>query len=130
MTDTSLPIPLTGTSPKEQVFPTLTQPQIKRLRLRGHVRPVRRGEVLIEAGDETVPFFVVVAGQIEMIQPSKTQEKIVARHGPGQFTGEISHLTGAPAMFGAIARGDTEVFEISEYAAGLDPEHAKALFPF
>src|ERR1700691_4507067 len=31
----------------------------------------------------------------------------------GQFTGEISHLTGTPAIFRAVARGDCEVFEIS-----------------
>src|SRR5439155_5452001 len=31
----------------------------------------------------------------------------------GQFTGEVSHLTGAPAVVSAIARGPCEVVEVS-----------------
>src|SRR5438552_3447763 len=113
MTDISLPIPLTGTSPAEHVFPTLTQPQIERLASHGRVRQVRDGEVLIEAGDETVPFFVVRAGQIEMIQPSGAQEKIVARHGPGQFTGELNLLSGRRALMRARVSRAGEVIELS-----------------
>ena len=37
-------------------------------------------------------------------------------HRKGQFTGDISHLTGGPAIVRAAARGDTEVFEISQAA--------------
>ena len=113
MTDISLPIPLTGTSPAEHVFPTLTQPQIERLASHGRVRQVRDGDVLIEAGDETVPFFVVRAGQIEMIQPSGAQEKIVARHGPGQFTGELNLLSGRRALMRAWVSRAGEVIELS-----------------
>ena len=113
MTDISLPIPLTGTSPAEHVFPTLTQPQIERLASHGRVRQVRDGDVLIEAGDETVPFFVVRAGQIEMIQPSGAQEKIVARHGPGQFTGELNLLSGRRALMRARVSRAGEVIELS-----------------
>ena len=34
-------------------------------------------------------------------------------HRHGEFTGDISHLTGLPAIVSAIARGDCEVYEVT-----------------
>jgi len=42
----------------ERVFPTLTEPQIARIAPHGRRRPITSGEVLIEAGQQPVPFFV------------------------------------------------------------------------
>jgi len=71
------------------------------------------GDVLIRVGERSMKFFIVKSGQIEIIDSSGDEPKVLATHGPGQFTGDISHLTGMPAIFTAIARGDCEVFEIS-----------------
>jgi thioredoxin reductase (NADPH) len=60
---------------------------------------MQRGEVLVEQGDSTVPFFVVVFGEIEIVRPSGASETLVAVHGPGQFTGEVNMLSGRPALF-------------------------------
>ena len=65
MTETTSPVPLTLASRVDQVFPTLTPAQIARVAAHGHVRQVQRGEVLVEAGEQVVPFFVVTAGQVE-----------------------------------------------------------------
>src|SRR2546422_9677426 len=80
------PVPLTR-APRDQIFPTLTPDQIARIAAHGHVRPVRAGEVLIEAGDAVLPFFVVTAGEIGIVRPSGATETLVAAYGPGQFTG-------------------------------------------
>src|ERR1044071_4506079 len=40
--------------------------------------------------------------------------KTLRVQGPGNFTGDIGHLNGSPKIVGAIARSDSEVFEISE----------------
>jgi thioredoxin reductase (NADPH) len=69
MTDPHLPVPLTLAARVDQVFPTLTPAQIARVAAHGQVRRVQPGEVLVEAGDQVVPFFVVMAGQVEIIQP-------------------------------------------------------------
>ncbi|HSG38007.1 MAG TPA: cyclic nucleotide-binding domain-containing protein, partial [Thermoanaerobaculia bacterium] len=74
------------TSPVDKTFPTLTPEQVARLSMHGTLRPVRSGEVLVEAGDREVPFFVVATGQLEIVQPSNGAETLVAVHGPGQFT--------------------------------------------
>ncbi len=94
MTDTIPPVPLTRASRVDQVFPTLTAAQIARLAVHGQVRHVQRGEVLMEAGEQPSRFFVVTAGHIEIVRPSGSTEALVAVLRPGQFTGEVTMLSG------------------------------------
>ena len=51
-----------------------------------------------------------------------TTPKTVTVHGPGEFTGDVSHLTGGPAIVSAVARGDCEVYEVSGEALRRAPE--------
>jgi thioredoxin reductase (NADPH) len=46
--------------------------------------------VLVESGEAIVPFFVITAGQIEVVRPSRTIETLVLLYGPGQFVGEFN----------------------------------------
>jgi thioredoxin reductase (NADPH) len=93
MTDTNLPLPSPVAAVPDHMFPTLTAPQLARIASHGHTREVQRGEVLIEPGEQTTRFFVVTAGQVEIVRPSGAEE-IVAVLRPGQFTGEINLLSG------------------------------------
>ena len=86
MSDTSRGIPLTS-SRLEQIFPKLTPAQISRIATRGHMREVEDGEVLCEQVDIAAPFFVVISGELEVVQPSTPLETLVTVHRPGQFTG-------------------------------------------
>ncbi|MEA2339506.1 MAG: thioredoxin reductase, partial [Thermoanaerobaculia bacterium] len=95
-----------------QAFPTLTAAQMERLASRGRLREVRRGEVLWEAGAESIKFVVVRAGEVEMTLQKAGQETIIARHGPGQFTGEINLLSGRRALAGARISQPGQVIEI------------------
>ncbi len=95
-----------------QAFPTLTPAQMERLAPRGRLRAVSSGEVLWEAGAESVPFIVVRAGEIEMTVQKAGQETIIARHGPGQFTGEINLLSGRRTLAGARITQPGEVIEV------------------
>src|SRR6202050_3322440 len=76
----------------------------------------RDGETLIAPGDRAFKFFIVKSGEVEILDYSGDEPKTITIHRKGQFTGEISHLTGTPAIFRAVARGDCEVFEISAEA--------------
>ena len=62
---------------KEQIFPKLTPEQIHRIEDRGNMRVVQAGEVLVEQGDSSVPFFVVVSGEIEIVRPSGGVETLI-----------------------------------------------------
>jgi hypothetical protein len=50
MSNTSRGLPLTSFR-VEQIFPILTQQQINRIAVHGHLRPIQPGEVLVEQGD-------------------------------------------------------------------------------
>jgi thioredoxin reductase (NADPH) len=98
------------------MFPTLTPAQVSRIAVHGRVRTFERGEVLVEAGEQVVPFFVITAGQVEIVRPSGTAETLVAVHGPGQFTGEINMISGRRALVQARAAEPGEVIEMDREA--------------
>src|SRR5713226_2896601 len=120
MIDTTLPVALTLPSGVERMFPTLTPAQVERIAAHGHVRLIRAGEVLVEPGERIVPFFVVRAGQVQIVRPSGATETLVAVYGPGQFSGEVNMLSGRPALVRSRA---TEAGEVIE----LDREHLLVL---
>ena len=91
MSATPLPSALDARS---QAFPTLTPAQIARVRAVGHVRPVTKGEILFEVGNEHVPFFVLLSGAMEIVQPGYTGESLIATHHAGSFTGEMTMISG------------------------------------
>ena len=64
-------LPLTR-SHLEQIFPKLTPTQLRRIKARGQMRAVQRGEILYEQGDTSVAFFVVVSGELEVVRPLGT----------------------------------------------------------
>jgi thioredoxin reductase (NADPH) len=78
-------LPLTS-SRIEKIFPKLTSEQISRIAAYGRTRSVQPGEVLIEQGDITVPFFVVITGEVEIVRPFGAYETLVTVHGYGEFT--------------------------------------------
>jgi thioredoxin reductase (NADPH) len=96
-----------------QVFPTLTPAQIARIAAHGRRRAVKPGEVLLEAGARLVPFFIVAAGSLEAVQPTRDGEVLVTVHRPGQFTGEVNMLSGRPSLVGARAAEAGEVIELT-----------------
>ena len=104
----------------EQIFPTLTPAQIRRIAAHGHMRAMQHGEVLVEQGDRNVPFFVVVSGEVEIVRPSGGAETLITIHRPGQFTGEVNNLSGRPAVVRMRATKQGELIE-------LDRQHMLAL---
>src|SRR4026207_64184 len=113
-------IPLSGKSPAERMSPSLPPAQLARVVAHGHRRSTRRGEVLFEAGDPAAPFFLVIAGQVEIVRPSGTGEAggVVAMPGGGgsrrrrqlSESGEVSELDRERLL--AIVQTDSEISEI------------------
>src|ERR1700722_19645798 len=99
-------------------FPILDEAQIAQAANCTTLAPkrYRDGETLIAIGDRAFKFFIVKSGEVEILDYSGDEPKTVTIHRKGQFTGEISQLTGTPAIFSAVARRNCEVFEISSGA--------------
>ncbi|HEX5109790.1 MAG TPA: FAD-dependent oxidoreductase [Vicinamibacterales bacterium] len=95
------------------MFPPLTPAQIERMTAHGMTRPIRRGDVLIEAGDPIVPFFIVRSGEIEIIRPSSLGDTLVAIHGPGRFTGEANMILGRRSLTRARVSQSGEAVELT-----------------
>src|SRR2546422_5794426 len=112
MAEPTTPLPLTA-SRADQIFPTLTPAQIRRIAAHGRARSVRTGEVLVEQGDKSIPFFVVISGELEAVRPSCAHETLITIVRPGQFTGEVNTLSGRRALARIRARQDGEVIQLA-----------------
>lgn len=113
MTETPPSTLLSSSQNAALLFPVLSSAQIARIASHGVIRPITRGEVLIEGGQTNVPFFVLKAGQIEVIRPSALDEILVALVGPSQFTGDISMILGRPAQMRLRVRDSGEVVQLT-----------------
>ena len=98
---------------KTQAFPVLSTAQINRLRPGGRLRKVEPGEILFQPDDTGVPFFVVLSGGMEIVQPDLTGERPIVTHGPGQFTGEITMISGQRCLVRGRVTQAGEFLEIS-----------------
>jgi thioredoxin reductase (NADPH) len=96
-----------------QTFPTLTQAQITRARSCGEVRKVERGEILFQPGDTAVPFFILLSGSMEIVQPDLAGERPITTHHPGSFTGELSMISGQRCLVLGRVTEAGEFLEIS-----------------
>jgi len=96
-------------------FPTLDETQINQLASCTHAEPklFLDGQTLFAVGERNANFFVVKSGEVEIVDGSGDERKTVTIHRQGGFTGDISHLTGLPAVVSGIARGNCEVYEVT-----------------
>lgn len=98
---------------RTQSFPVLTQAQIARLRPGSKLRKVHPGEILFQPGDTGVPFFVLLSGNMEIVQPGLAGEHPIATHAPGEFTGEITMISGQRCLVRGRVTEAGEFLEIN-----------------
>ena len=104
----------------DRVFPTLTPDQMSRMTAHGRRRSTVAGEVLVEVGDTRVPVFVIVSGEIQVVQPTDRAETLIVSYHAGQFSGEANMLSGRRSLGRLRVSEAGEVFQ-------LDREHLLAL---
>jgi thioredoxin reductase (NADPH) len=99
-------------------FPKLDEAQMAKLGHYAGVAPkkLRAGEALFQCGDRDSNFFVIKSGEVELVDDTGEKSKVVRVLGPGEFTGDVGHLTGNPKVVSGIARTECEVYEISDKA--------------
>ncbi len=112
MADPRVPLPPSGASPADRLFPTLSAAQIARIAAHGLRRPIATGDVLVEVGDKAVPFFLVISGQIQILRPSGATTTLIVAHGAGQFLGEANMITGRRALVRAYVSEPGEVIQL------------------
>ncbi|HEU0300360.1 MAG TPA: FAD-dependent oxidoreductase, partial [Longimicrobium sp.] len=78
---------------------------------------VGAGEVLWSEGDRGFGFFVILSGELEIIDPTGDQPRRVTVHLPGEFSGDVDMLTGRVSLVQARMLVPGEVLELD--AEGL-----------
>ncbi|KQV82462.1 thioredoxin reductase [Massilia sp. Root351] len=95
---------------RHQIFPVLSEADIRHVSRFGEERVYRGGEVLFEAGKPTPGIMFVLEGGITVHRHNgfDTCARIATLR-PGQFTGEVGELSCRPAMANGIASGELRV---------------------
>ncbi len=96
-----------------EAFPVLTADQIARVRPLSKVRNVKAGDILFEPGDSDVPFFVLLSGSMEIVQPDRQGERPIVKHDAGEFTGEMTTLSGRLSLVRGRVTEAGEFLEVS-----------------
>ena len=96
------------TARRHQMFPPLSDEEIRRIARFGEARSYGQGERLVAAGEPVPGMFVVLTGTVTVSQRDGMGHILpIARQGRGQFLAELAQLTGTFAIVDAIA--DTNV---------------------
>src|SRR5262249_5632881 len=97
-------------APPEHLFPTLTAAQLERIARHGRRRAVTANEVLAD-GERQPRVFVVVRGRLVAAQVGD-RARVIRVSEAGQFTGEMSALSGRRSVTRITALEDGEVIEV------------------
>lgn len=96
-----------------EAFPVLTAEQINRIRPLSRVRKVKAGEIVFEPGDLDISFFVLLSGSMEIVQPGIQGERLIVNHDAGEFTGEITMISGRRGLVRGRVTAAGEFLEMS-----------------
>lgn len=97
---------------EESLFPRLEGEVLQQLVEAGTEVELEDGAVLFQEGDQNYHFFVVLDGEVRVTKQVGDQETLLAVHDAGEFSGEISMLTGGPAIATGRAVGKTRLLRI------------------
>jgi thioredoxin reductase (NADPH) len=97
---------VTGPASEATAYPGLDDSQQDRLRRYGTTRRVTAGEVMFSPADDHYDLLVVLSGEIVVSNESRGRDVELARHGPGQFAGELNLLTGQRPFLTARATAE------------------------
>lgn len=94
-------------------YPVLSDDEMACLRRYGTVRQTTARQVLFSPADESYDLITVLSGGVEVADESHRRSVLFARHGPGQFAGELNLLTGQRSFLTARATAAGEVLAIA-----------------
>ena len=98
---------------EETAFPTLNAEEMTAARECGRTEICQPNQSLFEAGQLPVDCFVVVSGNVDIIDTSGDTERLLVIHGPGAIIGDLNAFAGRPAVAACRARGRTEVIRLT-----------------
>jgi CRP-like cAMP-binding protein len=95
-----------------EAFWELTDEQIDLLRAHGKVWKTTAGQTLFRQGDATCDFYVVLDGEVELVEPTGSVPRGIGVRGRNEIVGELNLLTGESTYLTAVVRKPGEVLAI------------------
>ncbi|WP_421997851.1 FAD-dependent oxidoreductase [Reyranella sp.] len=93
----------------EQIFPVFQEQDLAKLRRFGSLRSFAAGEALAESGKASPGMYVILSGEVEMSRrEADGRRDLVATHGAGGVSGELTALSGRPSLVDAVATRPVE----------------------
>ena len=95
------------------MFPVLEAFEIERLRRFGEPRTYRADEMIAKAGEANHGLHLILSGTADAMQHALSDPgEVFVTLGPGNFTGELAHLSGQPGLVDVRARSHVETLVI------------------
>jgi thioredoxin reductase (NADPH) len=97
---------------EDDATPTLNAADMALVAQLGVRRQVQEGEFLFREGDLAYDFFVLVSAAVDIVVAVDDGERVLLRHGPGRFLGELNMLSGLRVLVSARVAVAGEVVAI------------------
>jgi len=98
---------------EETAFPTLNTEEMDAARACGKTEICEAHQSLYEAGQRPVDCFVVVSGEVDVIDTSGDEERLLVTHGPGAIIGDINAFAGGPALAACRVAERSEIIRLT-----------------
>lgn len=100
---------------KSVLFPVLEEEYLQNLETCGTVIKLEPNQILFTEGDTARCFYVVLDGQIKITKQLGAAEIVVTIHRRGEFTGDLSALTGGISQASAKSVGVSRVIQFDDF---------------
>jgi thioredoxin reductase (NADPH) len=98
---------------RQQMFPTLGEADIDRLRRFGEPKFYKKGGHLLRAGEVAPGLILILSGKVEITQGFGTDRReVIVTHQAGQFAGELAQLSSHPSLVDGEAVEDVQALVI------------------
>ncbi len=97
------------------LFPVLEEKYLQDLEVCGTALNLKPGEILYREGDIAYCFYIVLKGQVKVTKQLGAEEIVVTLHRRGEFTGDLSMLTGGVSQATASSVDVSRVIQFQDF---------------
>jgi signal transduction histidine kinase len=97
----------------KDIFPYFDQRQLELIQSYGEAVHFADDQLVFSQGDKVWDLYVVISGKLRITKRIGNEDNLLAYHGPGQFSGDLSILTGGAASATGRAVGPTTLLRVT-----------------
>jgi len=94
------------------MFPVLTETQLARVSAFGVETTLEPGQIVWEQGEDNVPMYVILDGELEVVHPRGSLEDPITVHQAREFTGEVHLLSDRRSLVRGRAKGPLRLLRV------------------